>query len=1043
MSADRASLEERANAIQARWDQLVAAYHYPAVEPTRGMGHWDYVLREGRWMADDFMQERLWKQAAAVRLCQEAARFKRSSLRKVETKVTQEIDPFLLGHVREDTCTTAIHHTRGSAREKRHSVPTHHAAAEKHGKSEEISGPPTPPLPDPFDFPSVLCFHTAEDLMSTVISQLEEEDVARLARHGVASAAYHAAYDAARWALTPEEEEAAVVASKAAAMQKRRAMRSSMSLVVPDSELGDYLDSAGGLTSTKAMRRAVGAAGGGVGRIASNASLMDNGMMLDEFGRERRKRKARDFTNDDEDFSLGMVNGLPTSKRDRLGRFGGTRSTSSLASEREITGGIVDPRARTALAAGGGLPRAPKSGPSLLGGVIPGQLIPRGPGNLPRLDALQRMPTVSGRASTAFGRSASAMGAGMGADRLVMWSSLDDNMLAAAVTEFRMNWALVADVLRGATRLSGNYRRPDMCKIRYGAFQRAIFAEQQPADMQQEVPAEIPQGMMQDILTKQQAKEVIASSLPVHEDVQRVHQDAVAALVLRSRQKKLAERTRIRDTNRYRMDQHPSHEQVRGAVLQETKSRVLIPLEINPDPPVSIPQQTLQQQQQQQGPISNANATVSGNAPRQGLGAGPAAAIGPPTAAPAAQGQGMGHEQNQTSAVPGPSQQQQQQQQPSGTTNMNHAAFAAMAAAAAVANAAMGKTGQAGPPSGTSSTAAGMTGQQQQQLANMLQQSQQQQAALAAINAFTQQAGGANAGAAGTLPGVTGMTMQQVQTAQAMVAAMRTGSAAAGNVAAAAAAQNALLQQQQNQKQAAAVAAASNNLQLQQQLAKQQQALKAAGPGAVQQQPGIMMQGPGPAMPGTGGVASAATAGTMLPGPAAGGLQQQAAAAALSRQLTGANQQQALAAAAAGGRFPGNLQPGSLSLNQPTAQQLQQQKLAVAAAVNNPAALQALQAKLQAQQRQGSVGAAGAAGAAAMSALNMAQQLQQMQQQQQVGAAGGVGAAAAVVALPGPQQLMPNSMQNPLLWQQQLGSSAPSTSLNLPNTGNSRATPPP
>ena len=32
-------------------------------------------------------QERLWKQAAAVRLCQEAVRFDRSKLKKVQTKV--------------------------------------------------------------------------------------------------------------------------------------------------------------------------------------------------------------------------------------------------------------------------------------------------------------------------------------------------------------------------------------------------------------------------------------------------------------------------------------------------------------------------------------------------------------------------------------------------------------------------------------------------------------------------------------------------------------------------------------------------------------------------------------------------------------------------------------------------------------------------------------------------------------------------------------------------------------------------------------------
>lgn len=38
--------------------------------------------------------------------------------------------------------------------------------------------------------------------------------------------------------------------------------------------------------------------------------------------------------------------------------------------------------------------------------------------------------------------------------------------LAAIVAEFRFNWVLVADVLRGATSMSGNYRRPDMCRVR-------------------------------------------------------------------------------------------------------------------------------------------------------------------------------------------------------------------------------------------------------------------------------------------------------------------------------------------------------------------------------------------------------------------------------------------------------------------------------------------------------------------------------------------------------------------------------------------------
>ena len=41
---------------QAHWQQLACAFHFPAVEPRQPLSHWDYVLREGHWMADDFMQ---------------------------------------------------------------------------------------------------------------------------------------------------------------------------------------------------------------------------------------------------------------------------------------------------------------------------------------------------------------------------------------------------------------------------------------------------------------------------------------------------------------------------------------------------------------------------------------------------------------------------------------------------------------------------------------------------------------------------------------------------------------------------------------------------------------------------------------------------------------------------------------------------------------------------------------------------------------------------------------------------------------------------
>lgn len=37
-------------------------------EPSRVKSHWDYVLDEMEWMANDFAQERKWKLAAARRV---------------------------------------------------------------------------------------------------------------------------------------------------------------------------------------------------------------------------------------------------------------------------------------------------------------------------------------------------------------------------------------------------------------------------------------------------------------------------------------------------------------------------------------------------------------------------------------------------------------------------------------------------------------------------------------------------------------------------------------------------------------------------------------------------------------------------------------------------------------------------------------------------------------------------------------------------------------------------------------------------------------
>eukprot|EP00955_Chlamydomonas_euryale_P003131 33158-Chlamydomonas_euryale.AAC.1 len=74
------------------------------------------------------------------------------------------------------------------------------------------------------------------------------------------------------------------------------------------------------------------------------------------------------------------------------------------------------------------------------------------------------MPTLasSRMAAAAYGARGAVAAAALGAaDRLVQWSALDDRVLAAVVTEFGVNWSLVADVLRAATAMSGHYRRYD------------------------------------------------------------------------------------------------------------------------------------------------------------------------------------------------------------------------------------------------------------------------------------------------------------------------------------------------------------------------------------------------------------------------------------------------------------------------------------------------------------------------------------------------------------------------------------------------------
>jgi hypothetical protein len=54
----------------ARKSTVDQALHKPWPEASRRKkAHWDFVLEEMAWMANDFMQESLWKRAAAAQTC--------------------------------------------------------------------------------------------------------------------------------------------------------------------------------------------------------------------------------------------------------------------------------------------------------------------------------------------------------------------------------------------------------------------------------------------------------------------------------------------------------------------------------------------------------------------------------------------------------------------------------------------------------------------------------------------------------------------------------------------------------------------------------------------------------------------------------------------------------------------------------------------------------------------------------------------------------------------------------------------------------------
>lgn len=84
-------LLQQADEIEQRRQVLRLATMEPHREPACSLTHWDYVMKEMRWMAVDFTEERHWKRAVARAVAHEIAAVSRSSMLRHTSLLDEEL----------------------------------------------------------------------------------------------------------------------------------------------------------------------------------------------------------------------------------------------------------------------------------------------------------------------------------------------------------------------------------------------------------------------------------------------------------------------------------------------------------------------------------------------------------------------------------------------------------------------------------------------------------------------------------------------------------------------------------------------------------------------------------------------------------------------------------------------------------------------------------------------------------------------------------------------------------------------------------------
>ncbi|KAI4304569.1 hypothetical protein MLD38_040059 [Melastoma candidum] len=90
------SVLEEAKIIEARRKRIAELSIRTVAFEERPRSHWEFVLEEMAWLANDFAQERLWKSTAASQLCRRAVSAARLRLKKQNTQINHKKVAFTL-----------------------------------------------------------------------------------------------------------------------------------------------------------------------------------------------------------------------------------------------------------------------------------------------------------------------------------------------------------------------------------------------------------------------------------------------------------------------------------------------------------------------------------------------------------------------------------------------------------------------------------------------------------------------------------------------------------------------------------------------------------------------------------------------------------------------------------------------------------------------------------------------------------------------------------------------------------------------------------